>query len=679
MASSSTCRYARRMLVVHARKSLLIVCAVLPFGSAIAASKSDPFEDARSAFQAAYAQVDAAPQTPQTPQRPDSETLRTYPLYPYLQAARIRRALASENVANGNTELASVDQRAATFLAYYEREPVGRDLRRVWLASLAERQQWDMFLQNYRDAIADDSLRCQSLSARLQLGRTDGLATDVTKQWLTPRSLPDCERPFEWLRTQNGLTPALIEQRVRLALNENNTSLARQLAATLPPDTAAPLLQWVALLDAPQRQIDALIDAPSKPVEDKALLAGWTRLTRTNRDAALERFDALVRARNLSEAVASKYALALALSLAWDRRPDALQYFKRVAASDLDDYALEWQTRAALWADDWDLASKSIAAMSDAQRGQARWRYWAARVAEQRNDLELARHLYESVLVDDNFYSMLSATRLDRPLAPHPEKIVIDAAQIKQIAQLPALVRARELFLCDMRTLANTEWAYGYDALPEPARPQAVHLAARWGWYDQAIWTAAQQRLFNDYALLYPRPFDRPVARAAKLSGLPPELIYSVIRQESLYRSDALSAVGARGLLQIMPDTARRAARTWDRPRPTPDALFDPETNIPLGAAYLRTLVDRFGGQVIVALAGYNAGQNAASRWLPTQSVDADVWIENIPYNETRGYVQRILWHNLVFGWLKKGEPQKADAWLARVAPVSEATVLGQR
>src|SRR5262249_50378439 len=146
MASSSYCRYARKMLIVHARRFLLLSCVVLPFTGAVAASKSDPFKDARREFQEAYAQVDVAPTSPQ---RPDSETLRTYPLYPYLQAARIRRALAS-----GNSELASVDQRAATFLTYYERDPVARDLRRVWLASLAERQQWDMFLQNYRDAIA---------------------------------------------------------------------------------------------------------------------------------------------------------------------------------------------------------------------------------------------------------------------------------------------------------------------------------------------------------------------------------------------------------------------------------------------------------------------------------------------------------------------------------------------
>jgi peptidoglycan lytic transglycosylase len=664
------------MLIVRTFKSVLTACAaVVPLGCAVAASTPDPFKDVRSEFQQAYAQVDVAPRTMQ---QPDSENLRTYPLYPYLQAARIRRALAN-GMASGNGELASVDQRAATFTTYYEREPIGRDLRRVWLASLAERQQWDMFLQHYRDAIADDALRCQYLTARLQSGRTADLAADAARQWLTPRSLPDCEQVFEWLRSQNALTPALIEQRVRLALGENNTSLAKQLAATLPAEAAAPLLQWAVLLDAPRRQIDALIAAPGKPVEANALLAGWTRLARTDRDAAVERFDALVGTRSLTEADTSKYALALALSLAWDRRPEALQYFKRVAASDLDDYTLEWQTRAALWADDWTLVTKSIAAMSDEQRTQARWRYWAARAAEERDDLDLSRQLYESVLIDDNFYSMLSAARLDQPLAPHVAKVVVDEVQLKQIGQLPALVRARELFLCEMRSQANAEWAYGYDMLPEATRPQAVHLAARWGWYDQAISSAAQQRLFNDYALLYPRPFDKPVARAAKLSGLPPELIYSVMRQESLYRSDAVSTAGARGLLQLMPDTARRTARTWDRPHPTADALFDPETNISLGAAQLRTLVDRFGGQVVVALAGYNAGQNAAARWLPSQSVDADVWIENIPYNETRGYVQRILWHYLVFGWLKKGEPQKADAWLARVAPLSEATVLGQR
>jgi soluble lytic murein transglycosylase len=251
--------------------------------------------------------------------------------------------------------------------------------------------------------------------------------------------------------------------------------------------------------------------------------------------------------------------------------------------------------------------------------------------------------------------------------------MVIDHVQLKEIEQLPALVRARELFRSEMRDLANQEWAYGYQMLPQPARPQAVQLASRWGWHDQAITTAAQLRLFNDYTLLYPQPFDREVRAASELSKLPRELIYSVMRQESLYRTDATSSVGARGLMQMMPDTARRTARAWKQPKPGEDALFDPSVAIVLGAAQLRTVLDRFGGQTVVALAAYNAGPNAASRWIPAQPVEADVWIENIPYNETRTYVQRILWHNLVFNWLKSGEPQKADGWLVAVGPISAA------
>jgi soluble lytic murein transglycosylase len=123
--------------------------------------------------------------------------------------------------------------------------------------------------------------------------------------------------------------------------------------------------------------------------------------------------------------------------------------------------------------------------------------------------------------------------------------------------------------------------------------------------------------------------------------------------------------------MQNMPDTARRTAKAWKQPRPSPDSLFDPDVAIVLGAAHLSELIDRFGGQTVVALAAYNAGPNAAARWIPSQPVDADVWIENIPYNETRTYVQRIVWHNLVFNWLKSGEPQKADGWLVPVGPVT--------
>lgn len=640
----------------------LLACVVLPLNGAQGAAANDPYEKVREAFRQAYEEVDAPAAKPHS----DGEALRNYPLYPYLQAARIRRALA-----DAGNELGSVDQRAQTFIAYYENEPVGRNLRRVWLTSLAERTQWAQFIEQYRDELADDALECQSFTARIELERTADLAALVARRWLTPRSLPDCERAFDWLRAQNALTPELIEQRARMALKESNTGFTREIAAFLPPERAAPLLQWAKLIDDSQRQIEALIASPSTAVQDEALLAGWTRFARGNRDLAMKRFDAFVRARGLNETTASPYALVLALTLSWDRNPEALRYFKRVAPANLDDYALEWQARAAIWSGDWQLVANTIAAMSDTQRGLTRWRYWAARAAEHNGEAKLARQLYESTLPDDNFYSIAASSRLGQTLAPHPERLVIDEAQLKEIERLPALVRARELFRCEMRDLANQEWAYGYERLPETARPQAAQLASRWGWHEQAIMTAAQQRLFNDYSLLYPQPFDRQVRAASQLSKLPPELIYSVMRQESLYRTDAVSSAGARGLLQLLPETARRTATAWKQPKPKPEALFDPDIAIVLGAAHLSELIDRFGGQTVAALAAYNAGPNAAARWIPSQPVEADVWIENIPYNETRTYVQRIMWHNLVFNWLKTGEPQKADAWLTTVGPIS--------
>lgn len=652
---------------------LLASLCITPLCIAPAQSAEDPLAQGREAFRQAYARVDSMLEPVS-----DGEALRSYPLYPYLEAARIRRALADLATATGKAPGApgAADEHAASFLARHEGEPAATSLRGVWLASLAQRRQWSDFLQQAEagedQGSVDSALECHMLHARIALKRTEGLAPLVAARWLTPRSIPDCQVPFDWLRDRGELTAKLIEQRVRLALRENNPGFARQIMTSLPEQQAAPLRQWAALLQNPRGQIDALIAAPDRQIDAEGLLAGWARLARSDRDGAIARYDALVRTRNLAPSSASRYALALALPLSWDRRAESLDYFRRVQPADLDDAGLEWQARAALWAQDWPLVARSIAAMSDEQRGLARWRYWAGRAAEQAGDTDLAQHLYQSILSDDNFYSMMAAARLDQALAPHPEKLVRDDVQLRRIERQPAFVRSRELLRLNMGAQARAEWNHGRSMLPDEMRPQTIHLAMRWGWYDQAVATATQHRVFNDYEVLYPRPYDTEVAAAARFSGVPGELVYGVIRQESLYRSDAVSSAGARGLMQMLPETARRTARQWKQPTPQTQDLFDPRTNVLLGAAHLRELIDRFNGQTIVALAGYNAGPGASARWLPARPIESDIWIENIPYNETRNYVQRILWHDLVFSWLKTGEPQRTSAWLANVAPRTE-------
>ena len=597
----------------------------------------------------------------------DSESLKNYPLYPYLQAARIQETLTGTDAA----ALAQADKRAADFIATYGQQPVTRNLRHAWLDSLARRGEWNQFMAAYRDAGASEASRCESFTARIELQKTDGLAAEISKAWLTPHSLPECDRPFAWLKDNGVLTPALIEERVHLALDNNNAAFARQIIEQLPADRATPLFQWAGLLESPLRSIDSLIASPSTPVSQTALLAGWKRLTRVDREAAQERYTKLVSERGLNHASASPFALALALALAWDREPAALEYFDLVAPSDLDDPSREWWARAALWMKDWKLAAHVIASMSETNRQSARWRYWLARTTEETHDLTEAQSLYEAILPDDNYYSGMAAAHLNRPLLPHPEAVPADNQALTALEHDPAFERAHELLLCGMRPEANTEWQYGYESLSPDVRIQSIRLAADWGWYDQAVTVATSLHVFNDYSLLYPRPYDAEVNAAAHLAQITPEIVYGVVRQESLYRLDAVSNAGARGLMQLQPATARSTAHYYKRPTPALTDLFDPYINTALGAARLRMLLDEFDSQIPVALAGYNAGPNAVSRWLPREPIDSDIWIENIPYNETRGYVQRILWHTLMFTWLRtQGQALHTNTWLTPILPM---------
>jgi soluble lytic murein transglycosylase len=143
------------------------------------------------------------------------------------------------------------------------------------------------------------------------------------------------------------------------------------------------------------------------------------------------------------------------------------------------------------------------------------------------------------------------------------------------------------------------------------------------------------------------------------------------MRQESLFRKDAVSRADARGLMQMLPATAAAVARRWHLPQLRKDALFDPSVAIPLGAAHLRELLDRHAGQLTLSLAAYNAGSTAAARWLPSHSMDADVWVENIPYGETRSYVQHIMEHIVAFALLSAAAPPRLDGLMPPVEPTA--------
>ncbi|MGH8446099.1 MAG: transglycosylase SLT domain-containing protein [Solimonas sp.] len=615
-------------------------------------------EAVRQQFRAAMLDARAG----RVPAQEDSAALRAYVLFPYLEGTRIQGLLS--RAAPG-----SVDAAAASFI---ERNPdlvVTRELRRQWLQDFGRRGEWAQYLARYVPDNADPALVCYRWQARLAdvAAAAPGLQAELLDFWRQAPQMPaSCTPPFQWLQDQGAITADALEQRTRKALADGNSNLAGALLARLPAERAAPLKQWQRLLDDPQRTLGEIAADPQQRFEWPALKAGFQKLVR--RDAG-QAETALQQLRSrLDGAQYSDLAQAVALGLAWNREADALNYFQQLPADALDERVQEWRVRNALWQQQWALAAQWLQAQPAALAAEPRWTYWRARVAEKLGRKDEARAIYTKLMQDNGYYSVLSAWRLGERYTPRRRALEPNQGVQQRLLRLPALLRARELFYVDEINWANAEWRAATLDLPEADRTQAALLADGWGWHWQSVILLTQMNATDALDQLYPQKvYAKEIAQGAKQADLPPAWIYGVMRQESLFLPRAVSSSDALGLLQLKLGTARDVARKLGQRKPERDDLFDPALNVTLGSSYLRQMTDRYGGQFVLTTASYNAGPNAVARWLPDAPMDADVWIENVPYNETRGYVQRIAWHIAAHDWQTTGKIRDFDDLLQPV------------
>jgi soluble lytic murein transglycosylase len=602
------------------------------------------------------------------PEPPDSATLKAYPIYDYLVAERLRRDLGL----NPGEELdAAID----AFLRAHEGQPVGRGLRHQWLASLAQRRRWDWFLPRAAD-VTDPALICDRLAGRVATGDTDRLAADALARLSLPQRQPiECAPVEVWLRQQGLLTPAVLEARARATLAADNPTLAREFIAELPAERAAALVLWLHLLESPKSSLTTLAAAPQTAVEPDALLAGFTRLSNTDAPAAAALLPLLLTRPDATPALRGRLQRAVALGEAYARLPGAVAAFDAVPAENADNPVQEWRVRAALWAGNYAKVLEWTERMPVTLSSQPRWRYWRARALAATAGAEAAAALFGQIAGLRDYYGYLAADRLQQPYELNIHPVPDDASLLRTLAADPGLIRGHALFDCDMTDDATAEWNAALVSMGPAVKIQAAHLASRWGWYGEAIALLAQADSWDDVPLRYPRPYGAFIAEASKLTQVPPDWILAIIRQESLYRKDAVSRADARGLMQMQPATAGAVARRWHLPVPSREQLFDPAVSIALGAAYVHELLDRYGHQLDLSLAAYNAGPVSVARWLPAQPVDADAWIENIPYTETRAYVEHVLEHIVAFAVMRNADPPRLSTLLPPVQGGSETPV----
>jgi soluble lytic murein transglycosylase len=645
------------MLIVALASAFLGACPV-------PAATLDPNASSSAAAGSAPAEFMAAMQRVRMnlPEPPDSSALKAYPIYDYLVAARLRRDLAF-------TPSEELDAAIDAFLRAHEGQPVGRSLKHQWLASLAQRRRWDWFLPRAAD-VTDPALVCDRLAGRLATGDTDHLPADALARWSLPqREPPECAPVEAWLRLKGLLTPALLEARARAALAADNPTLAREFVAEVPAERAAPLNVWLQLLETPKSTLTTLAMTRETAVEADALLAGFTRLADTDAPSAASLLPSLLARPDVTPALRGRLQRAFALGEAYARQTGAVAAFDAVPAELLDTQVQEWRVRAAIWAGDYAKVLEWTQRMPATLASQPRWRYWRARATAATAGAEAAAPLFAQIAGLRDYYGYLAADRLQQPYDLNIRPVPDDPSLQNTLAADPGFIRAHALFDCDLTDDAAAEWNMALVSMGPAVKIQAARLASRWGWYAEAIAMLAQADSWDDVPLRYPRPFPAIIAQASKLTEVPPDWILAIIRQESLYRKDAVSRADARGLMQMQPGTASAVAKRWHLPLPSRDGLFDPAVAIPLGAAYVHDLLDRYGHQLDLCLAAYNAGPVPVARWLPAQTEEADAWIENIPYTETRAYVEHILEHIVAFAAMRDADPPRLSTLLQPVQP----------
>lgn len=570
-----------------------------------------------------------------------ADAFADHPLYPWLQASVLRRNF--DRVAPGQV---------AAFLERGGEQPAARWLREAWLADRVKAKDWAGFRQAWRGS-EDKGLRCNELVARQEAGVTDARwVADAQALWLTGTSLPDaCDAPFVRLAAMGKLDDAQRWQRIDLAIPAGPPGLLRFVAKGLPPGEAALATAYAAYLEAPADTLPA--NWPANNRSREVVVSALARLAKRDPDRASALLATLAPVAGLDEKQRGRVLYEIALWTVASYSPGAAARLNAVPDAAYDERLHEWRAREAISRSDDAAALAAIEKMGTTQRNDSRWQYFEARLRERLGQAAAARALFQKAAATAAFHGWLAADRLKQPYALCALEPVADPLLAAKVAGNGGVVRALELFAIERPALAAREWVTAIKPMTDAERRLAVRRALDEGWYDRSVFA---MNLSPDdlryYSLRFPLHHEGDIRAQSKVNGLDPTWVAAQTRAESAFMPRARSSADARGLMQLLPGTGALTARRLGLPWSGGDSLYDPTTNITLGAAYLRQMLDRFGGKAYLAIAAYNAGPAPIDRWTAARpTMDPDFFVESIPYKETREYVARVLAFSVIYDW----------------------------
>ena len=566
--------------------------------------------------------------------------LNHYPLLPYLDYYQLA-------FRPGAADYSDVTR----FIRQHGDTPQSNRLERAYLTYLAQSQQWSQFLRFYPAKPNSTDLLCMHYQARYYTGHKSEALQEAGKLWLTGQSRPDACDPLFQLWQQAGLrTQEKIWQRMNLDFEAQNPNLIRHLGAQLGGSLKSYGDQMIALFEQPARVMNPVYFTTA-PQSRQLLSLGLARYANEQPEPTLRQLGEMKRRFGLNQAEVARVERAAARRLLLDRSTAQRSWLDATLVRMKDAELVELRARLAIWEQDWRGLEGWVKRMPMALQKEDRWRYWLARSLEVQGRQKPARELYLETANLRGFYGFMAAQRTGVPYRIKNQSVGHKVPDWRTASsRWPFLVRVRELLAMNEITAARSEWIHNMDRNPVAQRLEFGHIALNQGWHELAILSSIRAEAWDAIDLRFPLPLKRTFSQMAQERTMNTSLLYAISRQESALYPLAQSPVGARGLMQLMPATARETASKLGVPYRNEQQLFDPAMNIRLGSAYLKRLLDVYDGNRILAAAAYNAGPGRVKRWREqSTNKPMDVWVESIPYRETRNYVQNVLSFDLIY------------------------------
>lgn len=527
------------------------------------------------------------------------------------------------------------------FLAQADDSPVVDRLRGEWLKVLGKQQKWTLFNNEYPRLVnSDTELTCYALQARY-LAQPEKALREARSLWFTGKDLPSsCTPLFETALSNGTINEEDAWQRLKLALENSNLSVARSITSRLSPQRAISSRELDASAQNPARYLNQVATDHPREGQRAVMLFALLRMAKQSPDLALTYWEP----KKFTAEEQQYFYGWLGYEAARKQDELALRWYKR-AGNHLNESQLAWRTRAALRAQNWAEVLNSIEMMNDVQQRDSAWQYWKARALQAQGKSAEAMRIFSVLSKEYNFYGQLANEEFSRTtnINNAPTTYQADRQNIARIASLIGVQRATTFYRIGLRTEALKEWAWAIRGFGDQDLLAAAEYAKRNNMFDRAINAADKTVSTHDFNLRYLAPYRNALQPHIQDNNLEEAWVYGLMRQESRFVTIAKSTVGAAGLMQIMPSTARWVARKMGLKDYRDNMIHELDTNLKLGTFYMRNVLSSFDNDPVLASAAYNAGPSRARRWRGDSALEGAIYAETIPFDETRDYVKKVM------------------------------------